>query len=80
MIKITKTIVEVTPEEFYNEIKRVCKEVQTFNRNLIGAKYSTFKRELGLKTTPLQFYNICNECGISVRRDIIFFDQFNKEV
>lgn len=78
MIKITKTIIDVDKTEFYNEVKRVCEDIQRFNRSSIGTKFTTFKRELGLKITPLQFYNLCAECGIVVRRDVIWFDQFDQ--
>lgn len=76
MIKITKTVVEVDNIQFYNEVKRVCEEINRFDRRRIGCKFPVFKRELGLKLTQLQFFKVCEECGIEVKRDIVFLDQF----
>ncbi len=79
MIKITKTTIEVDKTQFYNEVKRVCEEVEKFNKTQIALKFPAFKRELGLKITELQFFNLCAECGISVRRGVVWFDQFREQ-
>lgn len=79
MIRITKTIVGVDNATFYDTLKQLCFDFKKHNRSLIGLKYSKIKSELGLKLTPLQFFKICEECGIEIRRDILFFDQFKTE-
>lgn len=58
-IKITKSTIEVDHGEFYTEIKSICQQIQKFNKSQIGAKYPVFKRALGLKTTELEFFNLC---------------------
>lgn len=75
-IKITKSTIEVNPDEFYQEIKTICQQIQKFNKSQIGAKYPVFKRALGLKITELEFFNLCEQAGITVRKNIVFFDQF----
>lgn len=78
MIKITKTTIEVNEFEFYNEVKRICLELESITPNQIGAKFSVFKQELGLKITELQFFKLCKECGIEIHpRKYISFSQFN---
>lgn len=79
MIKITKTVIEVSPTQFYDEIKRLCMEFKKYAPNRFAANFAMFKRELGLKMTELQFLNMCEECGISIKRSAVYFDQFDKK-
>lgn len=78
-IKITKRVVEVDLDEFKREIESICRQVEMYNKLQIGLKYPTFKRELGLKLTELEFFNICTLAGIEVQKKIIFFKQFDKQ-
>ena len=71
----TKILIE-SSEDFYTEIKSICKKIKEFNWNKIGAKFPEFKRELQLKITELQFFELCKEANIEVRRNIVWFDQF----
>lgn len=79
MIQITKTTIEVEPIQFKDEIRQICERSEIHNRSLIGTKFPKFKRELGLKITELQFFDLCVQCGIEVRRNIIFHDQFKQK-
>lgn len=78
MIQITKTTIEVDLIQFKNEIRQICERSEVHNRSLIGSKFAKFKRELGLKISELQFFDLCVQCGIEVRRNIIFHDQFKQ--
>lgn len=78
MITITKTIIEVDLVQFKEEIRQICERISNHNRSRIGTKFTEFKRELGLKITELQFFDLCVQCGIEVRRNIIFHDQFKQ--
>ena len=76
IIKIIKTESDVNLQQFRSEIKRICELCNAYNRSQIGAKFPIFKRELGLKITELQFFQICESAGIEVRQKTIWFDQF----
>lgn len=78
MMQITKTTIEVNLVQFKEEIKKVCERVSNHNRSRVGTKFNEFRRELGLKITELQFFDLCVQCGIEVRRNIIFHDQFKQ--
>jgi len=78
MIKITKTTIEVSKTEFYDEVKRLCMEFKKYTPNRFAANFAMFKKELGLKMTELQFFNLCEECGIVIRRSVVYFHQFEE--
>lgn len=75
---ITKVTIEIEEPQFKEEIRQICETISRFNRSQIGAKFAVFKRELGLKITELQFFELCERCGIEVRRNLIYFDQFQQ--
>jgi hypothetical protein len=75
-IKIVKTEIEVNLDEFRAEVGNVCRLCKNANISQFAAKFPVFKRELGLKLTELQFFDICMYAGIEVRRNAIRFDQF----
>lgn len=77
MIKIIKTTIEVSQTEFYDEVRRLCKEFKKYTPNRFAAGFAMFKKELGLKMTELQFLNLCEDCGISIKRSAVYFDQFD---
>ncbi len=79
MIQITKTTIEVDLVQFKEEIRRVCERSASHNFQIIGSGFPIFKKELGLKLTHLQFFDLCVQCGIEVRRNIIFHDQFKQK-
>ena len=74
----TKILLE-SPEEFYSEIKLIIERIQEFNKSQVGVKFPVFKRELQLKITELQFFELCKEANIEVRRNIVWFDQFENK-
>lgn len=76
---ITKVTIKIDESQFKEEIRQICESISRFNRSQIGAKFPVFRRELGLKITELQFFELCERCGIEVRRNAIYFDQFEQQ-
>ena len=76
-LEIVKTKITIESSEvLYTEIKSICQRIQEFNKSQIGVKFPVFKRELQKKITELQFFELCKEANIEVRRNIVWFDQF----
>ena len=73
-IQIEKRQIFVDEIEFKSEIKRVCLlQKKVFNHARVG--YRTFKKELGLKITELEFMELCFRFGLETYKNCVEIDQ-----
>ncbi|MFA6570399.1 MAG: hypothetical protein WCT77_04105 [Bacteroidota bacterium] len=76
-IEIEKRKVIVDEIEFISEIKRICL-LQEKVHGHIRVAYKTFKNEMKLKITELEFMQLCFELKLETYKNLIVIKQFTE--
>jgi len=76
-IEIEKRTIKVDKNEFVSEIRQICLLYKEFKRSIFAIGYITFKKELKLKISELEFYQLCKECNLKFWRSNILIEQFS---
>jgi len=69
MIKIEKRIIEVNEEQFKDEVISLLKRYSKINKSYIAIGFKSFKEELKLKITELEFLELCLKTGLELHNN-----------
>lgn len=69
MLKLTKTVIEITTKEgVIKELKQLAERIKNIAPNIIAINAKTLKTELNVKLTDLQFAELAIELGFKPYR------------